>query len=114
MPNAFTRFVQRHAQMDYGIMHTALLFGNSYFLPPPRAFSLPITNTRSGDKIVDWGNTSVVTPREISVWHPKLTIDLCNLDLEREQDKLWRVSYLMNAEFMWKLNTFISIHGIDV
>ena len=84
------------------------------FSPPPRAFSLPITNTRSGDKIVDWGNTSVVTPREISVWHPKLTIDLCNLDLEREQDKLWRVSYLMNAEFMWKLNTFISIHGIDV
>jgi len=61
-------------------------------LPSPSLFSRGI-NFFEGDKVVDWGDYSVVTPRQIIVMRPKLTIDLCDIDLEKDQVMMWKVSY---------------------
>jgi len=87
--------------MNYGLMHTALLFGAYH--PPSPLFSRSLSIFFEGDKVVDWGDYSVVTPRQIIVMRPKLTIDLCDIDLERDQVKMWKVSYPLSS-FLFPLS----------
>ena len=89
VPIILNRLITWGVQTEFGLMHTGLLLGAYFFTTRMSTHAHLIT----GDKVIDWCNNSLVCPRQVLITHPKMTIDLCTLDLENADhvEKLWKV-----------------------